>query len=64
MQGRHFIADCAYFLVLQSMANHTSGGYHEHMGGYHEYIRRCSVHRGIFMMHVGEQVDKILSIYI
>ena len=30
-------------------------------GGYHEYIRRCSVHRGDIMMHVGEQVDKSLS---
>ena len=32
--------------------------------GCHKYIRGCSVHRGDIMMHVGEQVDKILSIYI
>ena len=52
------------------------GGYHEYikgcsvhrgdnmstLGGYHEYIWRCSVHWGDFMMHVGEQVDKSLSI--
>ena len=34
------------------------------LGGYHEYIRGCSVHwRGI-MIHVEEQLDKILSISI
>ena len=33
-------------------------------GGYHEYIRGCSVHWGDTMMHVGEQGDKSLSIYI
>ena len=45
--------------------------YHEYigdimstLGGYHEYIGGCSVHwRGI-MIHVGEQLDKILSISI
>ena len=56
----------------------TSGEYHEamwgiswvhwgdnqYMGGYHEYIRGCSVHWGDIMMHVGEQVDKSLSISI
>ena len=31
---------------------------------YHEYIEGCSVHRGDIMMHVGEQVDKSLSISI
>ena len=29
-----------------------------------QYIRGCSVHQGDIMMHVGEQVDKILSISI
>ena len=41
----------------------TSGdvrGYHEYSGGYHEYIGGCSVHWQDIMMHVGEQVDKIL----
>ena len=33
-------------------------------GGYHEYIGRCSVHRRDIMIHVGEQLDKILSISI
>ena len=32
------------------------------LGGYHEYIRRCSVHWGDIMMHVGEKVGKNLSI--
>ena len=54
------------------------GGYHEYIGGcsvhqrgmfstsegYHEYIRGCSVHRRDIMIHVGEQLDKILSISI
>ena len=42
----------------------TSGGYHEYIGGYHEYIGGCSVHRRDIMIHVGEQLDKILSISI
>ena len=42
----------------------TSGGYHEYIGGYHEYIGGCSVHRKDIMIHVGEQLDKILSISI
>ena len=42
----------------------TSGGYHEYSGGYHEYIGGCSVHRRDIMIHVGEQLDKILSISI
>ena len=33
-------------------------------GGYHEYIGGCSVHRRDIMLHVGEQLDKILSISI
>ena len=33
-------------------------------GGYHEYIGGCSVHRRDIMVHVGEQLDKILSIFI
>ena len=33
-------------------------------GGYHEYIGGCLVHRGHIMMHVGEQVNKSLSISI
>ena len=33
-------------------------------GGYHEYNRRSSVHRKDIMTHVGEQLDKILSISI
>ena len=33
----------------------TSRGYHEHIGG-------CVVHRGYIMAHVGEQVNKSLSI--
>ena len=32
--------------------------------GYHEYIEGCSVHRRDTMIHVGEQLDKILSISI
>ena len=53
------------------------GGYHEYIGGYHEYIRgTMSTSRDIMsisgffsttgdiMMHVGEQGDKSLSIYI
>ena len=32
--------------------------------GYHEYIGGCSLHLGDIMMHVEEQVDKSLSIYI
>ena len=39
-------------------------GCHDACGGYHEYIGGCSVHRGDIMMHVGEQVDKSLSISI
>ena len=43
----------------------TSGGYHdERGGGYHEYIGGCSVHRRDIMIHVGEKLDKILSICI
>ena len=42
----------------------VSGGYHEYIGGYREYIGGCSVHREDIMMHVGEQDDKSLSIYI
>ena len=42
----------------------TSEGYHEYIGGYHEYIGWCSVHRRDIMIHVGEQLDKILSISI
>ena len=34
------------------------------VGGYHEYIGGCSVHRRDIMIHVGEQLDKILSISI
>ena len=33
-------------------------------GDIHEYIGGCSVHQGDIMMHVGEHVDKILSISI
>ena len=33
-------------------------------GGYHEYIGGCSIHRRDIMIHVGEQLDKILSISI
>ena len=33
-------------------------------GGYHEYIGGCSVHQRDIMIHVGEQLDKILSISI
>ena len=54
------------------------GGYHEYIGGcsvhrrdtmstsggYHEYIGGCSVHRRDIMIHVGEQLDKSLSISI
>ena len=42
----------------------TSEGYHEYIGGYHEYIGGCSVHWRDIMIHVGEQLDKILSISI
>ena len=31
-------------------------------GGYHEYNRRSSVHWRDIMIHVGEQLDKILLI--
>ena len=34
------------------------------IGAYHEYIGGCSVHQRDIMMHVGEQLDKILSISI
>ena len=37
------------------------GGCREYIGGYHEYIGGCSVHRRDIMIHVGEQLDKILS---
>ena len=40
----------------------TSEGYDEYIGGYHEYIGGCSVHQRDIMIHVGEQLDKILSI--
>ena len=54
------------------------GGYHEYIRGcsvhrrdtmttsrgYHEYIGGCSVHRRDLMIHVGEQLDEILSISI
>ena len=40
------------------------GGYHVECGGYHEYTGRCSVHQRDIMIHVGEQLDKILSISI
>ena len=40
------------------------GGYHEYSGGYYEYIGGCSVHWQDIMMHVGEQVDKILEMSI
>ena len=33
-------------------------------GGYREYIGGCSVHRREIMIHVGEQLEKILSISI
>ena len=33
-------------------------------GVYHEYIGGCSVHQGDIMIHVAEQLDKILSISI
>ena len=39
-------------------------GYHDECGGYHEYIGGCSVHQRDIMIHVGEQLDKILSISI
>ena len=42
----------------------TSEGYQEYIGEYREYIGRCSVHRRDIMIHVGEQLDKILSISI
>ena len=42
----------------------TSEGYHEYIGGYREYIGGCSVHRRDIMIHVGEQLDKVLSISI
>ena len=40
------------------------GGYHEYSERYHEYIGGCSVNQEDIMMHVWEQVDKILSISI
>ena len=50
------------------------GGYHDGSGhwrdtmstsgGCHEYIGGCSGHQRDIMIHVGEQLDKILSISI
>ena len=41
----------------------TSGDV-QYIGGNHEYIGGCSVHRRDTMIHVGEQLDKMLSISI
>ena len=42
----------------------TSEGYHEYIGGISSVHRGCSVHWRDIMIHVGEQLDKILSISI
>ena len=42
----------------------TSGDIMSTLGGYHEYIGGCSVHWRDIMIHVGEQLHKILSISI
>ena len=51
--GRYheYIGGCA---VHRRDAMSTSGGYPEYIGG-------CSVHRRNILIHVGEQLDKILS---
>ena len=52
------------YSVHRRVTMSTSGGYHEYIGGYHEYIRGCSVHWRDIMIHVGQQLHKILSISI
>ena len=42
----------------------TSGDTMSTLGAYHQYLGGCSVHQKDIMMHVGEQVDKSLSISI
>ena len=42
----------------------TSEGYHKYIGGISWVHRGCSVHRRDIMIHVGEPLDKILSISI
>ena len=42
----------------------TLGDIMMNVGGYHQYIEGCPVHRRDIMIHVGEQLDKILSISI
>ena len=41
-----------------------SGDIMMNVGGYHEYIGRCSLHRRDIIIHMEEQLDKILSISI
>ena len=75
--GYHeYIGGCSVSTSGDIMMN--VGGYHEYIGGcsvhwrdtmstsggYHEYIGGCSVHRRDIMIHVEEQLDKILSISI
>ena len=45
-------------MCVQYIMSSTSCGYHEYIGGI------SKVHRGDIMMHVGEQGDQSLSIYI
>ena len=42
----------------------TLGDIMTNVRGYHEYIEGCSVHRMDIIIHVGEQLNKILSISI
>ena len=60
------LGDVKYIRGIQYIGGYHEyiGGYHNECGGYHEYIGGCSVHQRDIMIHVGEQLDKILSISI
>ena len=60
---RGYHDECGDIMSTSGMFS-TSQGYHEYIRGYHEYIGGCSVHRRDIMIHVGEQLDKIISISI
>ena len=58
-----YITPC--IMCVQYIGGGGGGGQGvQYTGGYHEYIGGCSVHWGDIMMHLGEQGDKRLSIYI
>ena len=50
-------------MYIEGCSVHRSGTMST-SGGYHEYNGRSSVHRRDIMIHVGEQLDKILLITI